>query len=849
MKTQFTLAVRYLAGRKLRTALTTLAIVFGVMVLFGTNTLVPTLMRAFQMNVLAAANEVDATVTLKTSDAFEAGIAAQIGEIEGVSAVSGLLSRLVGLPVDYFDNDPAAPDKITILTLVGVRVSQATALHSYFIQEGRMLAEDELGAAVVSESLAGSLGIRVGDILTLPAATGETQLILVGLLPERRMPGNEAVFVSLVQAQQMLDMGDKINAVEVVFDSLDENVREEISASILASVGDAYQVGALSTNSQLFTSLQIGATVFNVLGLLALLMGGFIIFNTFRTLVAERRKDLGMLRTLGASRGTIVGSILLEGLLQGVVGTALGIGLGYLLASGLISVITPIMRTFINLQVTAPVISPPLVISSVVIGLGVTLLAGLLPAISASKVSPLEALRPVIGASSLRRMAGAGFWSGALMVALALGALLTRSMALIGLGSVLLVIGLFLTAPALVTPIANGLARLLAVLFARGGTAQLAESNLTRQPSRAAITASTTMISLAIVLMAASMISSLQLGFEAILRKSLSADYIVLPPSIAVWGNNVGANEGLADDLRAIEGVNLVSSMRFAPTLVQGQTAQAMGIDPLTFPQVSGLDFSSGEEANVYRQLSEGRAVIVNNLLASTLGIAVGEAVELSTPTGRQMYTVVAVATDYLSAKVPTVTLSQANLSADFDQHEDMVLLLDLVEPRREGVEAALAETLGAYPQFTLVNGQAYVEQNLQLFQAAFAGLTAMVVFLAIPSLIAMVNTLVIGVIERTREIGTLRAIGATRKQVRTVLVAEALILAGIGTAFGLLTGLYLGYMAVQAIFEVLPLDYTFPIAGTVLAVAAGILFGVIAALIPASQAARLQIVESLRWE
>jgi putative ABC transport system permease protein len=155
-----------------------------------------------------------------------------------------------------------------------------------------------------------------------------------------------------------------------------------------------------------------------------------------------------------------------------------------------------------------------------------------------------------------------------------------------------------------------------------------------------------------------------------------------------------------------------------------------------------------------------------------------------------------------------------------------------------------------AYPQFRLINGQVYVEESLALFDTAFAGMIALGIFLSVPSLIAMINTLAIGVIERTREIGMLRAVGATRSQVRTVIVSEALILAAIGTGFGVLTGLYLGYMAVGAVqMAGFPMEYIFPGSGILLAIAAGLIFGAIAAIIPARQAARLEIVQALRFE
>lgn len=849
MRTQFTLALRYLAGRKLRTFLTTLAIVFGVLVLFGMNAMLPALIDAFQANVKAATGEVDVTITLKTSEPFAQAEAARVAAIAGVTTINGYLNRPINLPVDYFDRDPDKADQITLVTLTGLDLSQATSMHAYPVQHGRFLEAGDSNAAVISDSLADALQVGLGDSFTLPVATGETTLTIVGLLPAAI--GNEVVMVTLAQAQLMLALPDQINAIEANFGTVDAAERSAIENRILGEMGESYQVGSLSSNSQFLTTLSLAQVIFSTLGGLALLMGAFIIFNTFRTVVAERRRDIGMLRTLGATRRTIIGIMLSEGLLQGILGTATGMLLGYALAGVAISVMTPFLRQFINLQVGGPVVSLQLLLGTIAIGLGITLLAGILPAVSASRVTPLEALRPALGRVSIRRMAGWGFWSGVAMIAVALSLLLSQDINLLSMGGLLFIVGLFLVTPALVNPIANMFSAILAAVYARGGTAQLAEGNLSRQPSRAATTASTTLIALAIVVMAAAMVSSLQIGFTQILDKSLGADFLFLPPSVATWGLNVGATQTLRDEFAAVEGVETVTTFRFAPVLMDGTVVELMGIDPVTFPQVSGLFFSAGDEASAYEQLGAGRAAIVNGVMAALVGVEVGDPLDLLTPNGSQTYTVVGIATDYLSAKIPTANISQANLETDFGVSQDMMFLVNLRPGAdRDAVEANFKELLNAYPQFHLVDGRAYIDQNLELFQAAFSGLTAIVLFLAIPSLIAMVNTLAIGVIERTREIGMLRAIGATRGQVRTVILAEALILSGIGTILGILTGTYLGYLAVQAIGAAgFPTVFAFPASGILLAVAAGIVFGLLAAIIPARQATKLQVVEALRYE
>ena len=850
MNIQLTLASRYLRGRPLRAVLTTLAIVFGVLVLFGMNLMLPTMVRAFQTNVLAAADQVDAIITLKTADAFDASVAGRVAAIDGVHVVSGLLERTVNLPADYLDADPGLPDPVSALSLVGIDIDQATALHSYRVSDGRFLQADDTAAAVISRSLAEMIGRGVGDTLTLPTPGGEATLTIVGVLPPRAQLGNEEVLVTLAQAQALLEMPGRINTVEANFDVVDDDRRAEIEGAILAELGAAYQLGGLSANSELLANLGVAQGIFNLLGVLALLMGGFIIFNTFRTVVAERRRDIGMLRTLGAGRRTILGTFLVEGLLQGVIGTTLGLLAGYLLALLGVSLLGPMLGRMMNLRIGAPVVSPGLVIGSIIIGVGVTLLAGLLPAISAGRVTPLEALRPSVGKVTLRRLAGIGFWAGVVMIALAVGALLTRTVSLIGLGAVLFVAGLILVAPALVTPVARLFSALLATVFARSGTAQLAEGNLSRQPSRAAITASTTLIGMAILITVASVISSVTQGFGDVMRRSLGSDYLFVPPSIAAWGSNVGAGAELADALRDVDGISVVSSLRFAPSQANGTPISLLGIDPATYPEVSGLTFNEGD-ASAYAALNEGRTAIINPVLGMTAGAGVGDTIELITPNGPQSYTVAAIGGDYLNAKIATVYISQANIAADFDRNEDVLLQANLApDADAATAEAGMKAALRTYPQFRLISGQEYIAENLRIFDAAFGAMYALVLFLAIPSLIAMVNTLAIGVIERTREIGMLRAVGATRRQVRTVVLAEALILAALGTVFGVLGGLYLGYMGVAALEAAgFPMVYVFPTSGVVIALAAGIVFGILAAIIPARQASRLEIVQALRYE
>ena len=444
---------------------------------------------------------------------------------------------------------------------------------------------------------------------------------------------------------------------------------------------------------------------------------------------------------------------------------------------------------------------------------------------------------------------------------LALVLLATQSTAYLALGAVMFMTGLVLVAPALVRPLALFFGGVIAVLFARNGTGTLAQNNLARQPSRAAVTASTTMIALALIVALGGMTVSVSKGFLGVMKKSLGSDYIFVPPAVGVWQNDVGAKSGLAETLRGMSAVDHVSTLRYGAAGVDkasikggaaaaGATTAVLGIDPTDFPLVSGLSFSEGSE-KTFAELANGRTVILNPILSASLGVTTGDVVPLETAEGRQEYRVVGVATDFLDAKIATAFISQDNLARDFHKNDDVFIQLNL-KPGADAAAAGAAIRAAAkeFPQFSIIQGREYYDQMASLFTEVFSALYILLAFLAIPSLLTTINTLAIGVLERTREIGMLRAVGTTRKQVSRTVLAEALLLAALGVVFGLAAGLYLGYLLVHAMASAgFPMPYVFPWGGLVAAVVIGLVFGALASIVPARKASSLQIVEALRYE
>lgn len=853
MNLSLTLASRYLLGRKLRTVLTTLAVVFGVLVIFGMNIILPTMLASLEINTMAVQGAVDLTIAHQSGDAFPQQVLAKVLAVDGVRAAAVSLRRTVNLPENFFDGDSAKPDRITALALVGIDPFGAKTVRAYPLMSGRYLEQGDLASALISQSLADDLSIKLGDQLPLPTVNGLTKLTVVGLLLPHLGAGNEEVLVSLPEAQTLTAEPGRVNTIDVNFDSLEEARRAAIAQNVLSALGGDYRAASLLGGVEMFASLQAAQIAFSLFGMLALFMGAFIIFNTFRTVVAERRRDIGMLRAIGASRRLIVGMILAEGLLQGIIGTLVGLALGYLAGLGILSLVGPLLSQYVNIKMGAPVVSPLILVVSVALGVGVTVFAGLAPAMRASRVTPLEALRPSTLDLEFTRAASGWFALGVALIVLAVLALFSGDMTFIAPGGVLFLLGIVLVGPGLVRPIASVFGKLVALLYARQGTGELAQGNLTRQPSRVAVTVSTTMLGLAVVVAAGGLVASLSGTLSDVMRKSLGSDYLLIPPSVGLWSSDIGADARLTERLRGVDGVGDVSTMRYAGSAVGEQSISLLGINPQVFPKVSGLHFQQGIEFLAYQELAQGRALIANGAFLTATGAKVGDTVQLTTPRGKLPYRIAAMASDLLNVKVTSAFISQANMQTDFGVTEDVFLQFNL-KPGLATADVATAETqiraiAADYPQFRVIAGKAYYGQLQTIMDAGFSGMYFVLALLALPALIAMLNTLAIGVIERTREIGMLRAVGATKKQIYTIVMAEALLLALIGAVFGIACGLYLGYIFVSGLGTIFPLGYTFPLSGIVAAFVIALLFGALAAIVPARQAASMNVVEALRYE
>lgn len=835
------MALRYLSARKLRTTLTTLAVVFGVAVIFGGNLALPSFMDAFRRSLQSATETVDLSVTDRTG----AGFAPQqqlveLARIRGVRAVTGVLQRSISLPSSIASGSGQ-------IELIGVDPATITAVRQFNLSAGRMLQPDDRGKVVLTASMvANRPGRGVGSSFLLPTAGGRRPFTIVGLLADRGAQTPPQVILTLADAQTVLDQPGLINTVEIVLQPGAD--RTAVGAAALRTLGDQFQIGAGANEADAVAAIGVGMAIFNLLGLLALFVGAFLIFNTFRTVVVERRHDLAMLRAIGASRRQVMRTILIESLIQGSVGTALGLLVGYGFALGLASLmnrLAPEFITKIHVQVTVRAV--PLV-QAISFGLVATLLAGYFPARAAGKVSPLAALRPVAAADT-RRASHWSLFAGALLCVAALVPLLAGPRTA-GIGTLLFLLGMVLVTPGLVVPAAARLRPIVRLWFA--GAGDLAAGNLVRQPGRAAITASTLMIGLAMVVVAAALATSFDSYLSAMVNRNFASDLLLAPQSVGLYSSNLGADQRLAKRLQALPAVAAVGTVRHANGQVNGKPVPVLGIDPRIYPRVAALSFAQGTPETAYAALTAGRTAIANPILATTFKLTPGDTITLQTANGPQAYQIVAIADEMLSARITTLFVSQANLLADFRTTDDVLLMLKL-KPGADlnAAREAVAEIAADYPQFSLKVTADYRQTMLDQSRFALRFLYLMSAIILIPAALGMINTLTINVLERTREIGIVRAVGGSRRQVRRMVLAEALLLGSFGAALGTITGIVMSYGFMMAFTGAVgfTLSYTFPLVGVLSAIVIAVLFALVASILPARNAAKLDIMRAIQYE
>ncbi len=846
------LALSYLKGRPIRTIMTTMSIVIGVMIMFGLNGVAPAFKEVFSSSTSSMAlSEIDLYVTRGDGGFFRQEYTQNVGSIDGVASTVGMIVRQVLLPADHYET--ADGRAISTIQVYGIDASINDETFDVVTAGGRRLAAGRLlqpgdnQVALISEKFAEGLGIGVGETVRLPGASGWLDFVVIGLLDDPGLLlGSQQVFMPIPAAQDLLNAPNRIN---IILGRYAEGVdARALDANIQSMFGTGFELSPLEGSADIFAALmEFMNVIFTMFGLFALALAGMIMFNTFRTSIVERKRDIGMLRAVGAKRKVVTRVILYEGLILAVMGTVLGIlagfGLGKLATTGLAS----LMESFMGKPLGDPSYSLGTYAVSIIFGLGVPLASVLLPARSAANVAPLEAMRPVTikqeAAIERSRMI-----VGLVSLVLGLAGLVSGFFPLMGLGIMIFLLALGLLGPMLINPVTKFFSRALLLVFGQEGG--IAASNIARHPRRASITASSLMIGLAILIGFGGMMTSTYGGALGFLEDSLRSDYIMMS-SLVVTNDMVGAGPDLAETIKRIRGVEDLTTMRQIDTYdAQGIGIRLMGIDPLKYAEIAGLSFTEGDEA-AFAQMQNGTVVIINGRYAAQFGVAVGDTITLEGDHGPVEVVVAAIGLDYLNMKLPTIYMEQTALTREYGVRNDVFLMINReANADIEQLEEDLLAVSQMYPGFGIISREELWASQKQMTDSAAVGVNIFLAVLAAPALLGLANALGINVIERTREIGMMRAVGAKRRQIRRMIVAESVLLSLMGVALGVISGIMMSFVMTGVLeFAGMVIPYTFPGAGVITAVAAGLICGILAALIPARRASDLQIVAALAYE
>jgi len=598
--------------------------------------------------------------------------------------------------------------------------------------------------------------------------------------------------------------------------------------------------------TEMLNNYQIGL---NFLSGVALFVGAYLIYNAFAMTVVERTREFGMLRTVGMTKAQITAQMLLEALILGMVGSALGLALGILLSRGL----SQLMGGLLNIDLVRMPIPVSAILTSLALGIGVTLLGAMLPARQAGNVSPIEALR-IRGKSREGWLLVNGWKPGMVLLASSVAILLWNPFAydpMFRLGSLtvfLLFLGVTLILPAGITPWERMMQPLVKLLYGSSGT--LGSRNIERSRLRSTITVGALLVGVAMILvvrgMTESFVSDLRLWMEAYLGGDIYVN------SAVPLRSTVGSQ------LRAIQGVAMAAPLRYLP--VQWKIANRdlqettlMAVDPVSYTQVTGFVFSEGQTnpAEAVQRLVQGDAVFLSSVLSEKYGLKPGNTIYLRTRSGWHPFSIAAVVVDFYN-NGQMITGSWTDMRRYFRVNDANTFLVR-VQPGEDAaeVEKRIDRQLGKRYRLILELNDSLRKRAFSLLDQAFIMFDVLAVISIVVASLGVVNTLTMSVIERRREIGMLRAIGLTRNQVARMVLAEAGIMGLLGGVIGiilgiLLTRLFLFGMAAMSGYK---LAFVMAPEGLVFSLVIALVVSQLAALLPALQAARTPILEAVQFE
>jgi putative ABC transport system permease protein len=848
-------ALRGLLGRKLRTALTALAIVLGVAMISGTYVLTDSIDQAFDKIFSDIRQGSNAVISGKAAfdlsegsgvaaPTFDESLLEEVQALPGVAEAEGSVdsetTQLIGddgKVVVY----GGAPNLGFSIANPQSRFNPLTLIEGSWPGPGQV---------VVDRETAGKEDFEVGETIGVQAEGPVQRFPIAGIIQFSSglsIGGATLAGFDLQTAQRLMRKEGQLDEIAVAARPgvSDADLVAEIRAILpddaqVLGVGEQVREDAEETN-EFITFLQGFLLAF---GGIALFVGSFVIANSLSITIAQRTRELATLRTLGASRRQVLGSIFVEALVVGVVASLIGLFLGLALAELLFWLFDVAGFTLPN---TGLVFESRTIVVALLAGILVTLLASLRPAVRATRVPPIAAVRegatlPPARYSRLRGvgalvMAAAGF--GALLYGLFAGGLGTTGiLAWMGLGALLIFLGVALFSSRLVRPLAYVLGWPAArVGGAAGG---LARDNARRNPQRTASTAAALMIGLALVTLVATLAAGIVASFKGAVDDLFTGDF-----AITAQNNFSPIPTDAAEAVAGVQGVSAVGNVRAGEALRNGDPGFITAVNP-ELREVMTLEWKEGSQDTIASLGDDG--AFVDDSWAEDNVAGVGDTLDVTFPNGVSRQFEIRGIFDPPAGGSPfaPVTISSDAWDAQVENPRNVFSILSMEGGPTEGNQARLDAALAEFPNAKAQTRQQFIDNQIAELSSILNILYVLLALSIVVSLFGIVNTLVLTVFERTREIGMLRAIGMTRRQIRRMIRHESVITALIGAAIGIVLGIVLAALLIARVDF---LVFSFPTTQVIVFVIAAILVGMLAAIFPARRAARLDPLEAIAYE
>jgi putative ABC transport system permease protein len=845
-------ALRNLLAHKVRLFTTGLAVALGVAFIAGTLVLTDTVTKTFNDLFTDALADTDAMVRAEASfedpngfgelrGRLDASLLDEVADVEGVAVASGDVwgfAQVVDKEGEPVGNPGAGPPTF------GVNWPESEELNTWTLVEGSAPRGER--DVVLDKGVADDAGYTVGDRATVLVQGAPLDVTVTGIarIGGADSPGG-ATFTMFTThaAQRFVGEVGKFDSISI---AADEGVSQQDLVDRLDAVlpdGVEAVTGATVTQESQ-DAMREGLSFFNtfmlVFALVALLVGGFIIFNTFFITVAQRTRENALLRAIGASRRQVLAAVLLEALGIGLVASALGLVAGIPLAAGLKALLGafgfPIPASGVVLATSSAVIA----FSAGVI---VTVVAAVSPSRKAAKVPPVAAMRDVAvgstGYGSRQRI-----FVGAAILGLGAAALLYglfgdpgNALAIVGLGVLLVFFGVSVLGRTVALPLSRVIGLPLPRL--RGISGHLARENAMRNPKRTAATASALMIGVGLVTFITIFAASTKASFSNTVDRAFTGDFVV-----TAGGGMVGVSPEFTDQVNELPEVQTAGGVRGGLAEIAGDSEQLLGVSPEAL-EIFDVDPVAGSPDDL-----DATSIAVMEDVADDKGLSIGDPVPVEfTATGTQDMTL-ALIYDRNPGIENEWMVGTDSFAANYPDQLDVQVFVK----RAAGVPAseALAAIEGVaadYPGVDVLDQTEFKEEQMGFVDQMLGLVYALLALAILIALLGIGNTLALSIVERTRELGVLRAVGMTRKQLRSTIRWESVIIAVQGALLGLVIGVFFGWALVTALEDEGLNTFTVPVVSLVVVVVLAALAGVVAAVMPARRAARLDALKAIVTE